>query len=689
MTDRMTLQQLERFLIEINEQPHWRASANREADFYDGNQLDSETLALMEERGIPPLQINLIQPTINTILGMEAKTRLDWKVIGEGSDHDQDLADALTVKLMEAERVTRANRACADAYKGQVGVGIGWVGVHRATDPFGPRFKVDTPHRNEMYWDWRAREPDLGDARYLVRRKWYDEDFLTTMFPRYAGLIRDAVSGLPWWDSAHLNINTELARDLINGRDFALDPEEWLNPERRRAALYEVWYRVWVRGQVLALPGGRVVEFDRKNPMHQAAVMRGLVRPQVARYSKVRLAWWCGPLPLADVPSPYAHNKFPYVPFIGYREDLTGVPYGMIRSMMSPQEEINARRSKMMWLLSARRVLADKDAVDDHNRARQEVSRADAYIILNQERRNADGFKVDDNVDLSEQQFKVLEESKGNIQDASGMYQEFRGQTAGSSQSGKAIRSLVEQSVTTLGEINDNYRQSRQAVGDLLLTLMVEDLKGQDDIEVKIDRRFGAGQARTVMLNQRRMAEDHEIPPHDGYMRDNDLTRLRARVALEETPSSSTYREHYSEQLFDLVKTLPPEVQIPIIDIVVESTDLPNRHEIADRIRKMTGQVDDEDPQAKAAAQAQEQLKQRAQMADLAEREAAAEERKANARVKAAQVDETIAKTAKLRADTEHVEAQTDATDANTDRQDVETLQGPSGHEDDKRSAPA
>ena len=40
----MKVEQLEEFLGEIHDQPNWRYEANRAADYYEGNQLTSQTL---------------------------------------------------------------------------------------------------------------------------------------------------------------------------------------------------------------------------------------------------------------------------------------------------------------------------------------------------------------------------------------------------------------------------------------------------------------------------------------------------------------------------------------------------------------------------------------------------------------------------------------------------------------------
>jgi len=117
----LDIDEFQKYMLEIRNQPLWRYNADIEADYYDGNQLDTSTLADMEEKGIAPLITNLIAPTVDAVLGMEAKGRTDWKVSDDSDDDDaEDLADALNMKLHEAERIAKVDRAVSDAYAGQI-----------------------------------------------------------------------------------------------------------------------------------------------------------------------------------------------------------------------------------------------------------------------------------------------------------------------------------------------------------------------------------------------------------------------------------------------------------------------------------------------------------------------------------------------------------------------------------------
>lgn len=600
----MSVRRLETFLDEISRQPAWRRQADKEADYYDGNQLTADQIDELEGRGFAPLITNFVKPTIDVVLGMEAKTKADWVVRPEHGELSEDLALVLNEKLHKAEVSSRADRACSDAYADAIKVGLGWIEVSRPTDPFDAPQRVRRIHRREIFYDWRHTEPDASDMRYLVRKRWLDEDTAIGMFPEFAELIRNCMAGWASWDSVTAINNSqtlELARALDVHRGFSVEQYEWINTLRKRIAAYEVWYRQVVKGHVLRLPDNRVVEFDRNNEDHIGAIYAGYLKPIPAIFKKVRLAWWLGPHRISDEASPYAHKHFPYVPVWGFREDRTGTPYGMIRGMLSPQDEINARRSKMLWLLNSKRVTADEDAVADHDEARDEVGRPDAYIKLNPARNPNSAFKVEEGGSLAAQQFQVLEAAKAEIQQTSGVFQSMLGDAKGGATSGLAINSLIEQGVTTLAEVNDNYRFARRLVGEQLLELVREDLTaaGPQVVSVGEDE-----DKREIPINQ---------PGTDELGRPtviNDTSKALVSVVIDDVPTSPTVRMQQLQTLGELTKSAPPQVQALIYDMVVDAMDgIPNKREIVKRIRSAMGVMGpDGQPTDPAVAAMQQQM---------------------------------------------------------------------------------
>jgi hypothetical protein len=629
----LTLSEWQDILGEIQQQPAWRRDADTEADYYDGNQLDSETLQAMQELGMAPIIENLIAPSIDSVLGMEAKNRLDWRVTSQGSNKHAEIAEAINEKLNEAERESKADRACADAYAAQCKVGAGWVTVGHEHDPFKYLHRAEYVHRNEVFWDWNSREPDLSDARYLVRKRWHDVDVLQVAFPKQADLIKNAGYG---WATTDIETmldggqSTGLSRGYAEERAWTLLEHEWRQLYRRRLCLSEVWYRRWVRIKVLRAPDGRVVEFDPDNFDHQVAVQSGMVQLQEAMTSKVRLSWWIGPHKLADIPNPYGHGKIPYVPFFGKREDLTGVPYGLIRPMKSLQDEINARNTKMQWLLVAKRVTMTR-GVADVNTTRNEAARPDAVHVLDPAKMRDGGvFKVESDFTLNQQQYQALVDKRESLKNVAGIYKAFEGQN-GNATSGRAIDSLVDQSTQTLAEINDNFRFARAAVGDLLMSNVTEEI-GQMETDVEVKGAFATG-AKVIKLNQR--AQDEQ----GREFLNNDLQRARLKVALSDVPSTASYRKQRFMLLSELGKSLPPNLQAIMLPYIVAASDEPERDVIVKELRKALGQASNEpaktpEEQAErdaADAQAREMAALQKRLADMQFRELAAKVEKMEA----------------------------------------------------------
>ena len=324
----------EHWMADLRHQPSWRSLADKCCDYYDGNQLTAEQLTEIEAAGMAPIVANITRPVIDVVLGMEAKTRQDWRVVSDSGEF-QDVAEAESYLLCEAERESKADRACSDAYASQIKSGVGWVEVSRSLNPFEYPYRARSIHRREIWWDFRAKEPDISDARFLLRRRWVDLDQVLALFPEQADLIEQIGTG-------HITFNRfDLTRESYSeayvdahSRELrtSIDDLEWRDTERRMVCLGELWYRTWHRSNVIKI-GGRIIPVDTSNPVVAAAIAYQKVKVQPAVYPKIRLAWWMGPHRLGDQET--KRKTFPYIPFWGFKEDRTSRPYGLIRPMIA------------------------------------------------------------------------------------------------------------------------------------------------------------------------------------------------------------------------------------------------------------------------------------------------------------------------------------------------------------------
>ena len=63
--------------------------------------------------------------------------------------------------------------------------------------------------------------------------------------------------------------------------------------------------------------------------------------------------------------------------------DHDGDRYGFVRNLKGPQDALNHGKAKTMHLANTKLIKATKQAVDDVEKARIEVSRPDGYVEVN------------------------------------------------------------------------------------------------------------------------------------------------------------------------------------------------------------------------------------------------------------------------------------------------------------------
>ncbi len=238
------------------------------------------------------------------------------------------------------------------------------------------------------------------------------------------------------------------------------------------------------------------------------------------------------------------------------------------------------------------------------------MARPDADIVLNkQELKDGGRFEVIRDYQLTNQHYQLLQDSRATVERVSGISQSFQG--AGNASSGYQEQQRIEQSNQALADIMDNFRESRKMVGELLLSLIINDL-GQKPQTIIIE-----GDAitveRAVTINK------PEIDPATGqaYL-SNDIQRTRLMVSLEEVPSSTSYRSQQLNALSETAKSLPPEYQVAVLPFLVSLMDMPYKEKIIEAIKAVKETPTQEQIQAQideavqtALANSDKELKER------------------------------------------------------------------------------
>lgn len=639
----LPIEQVIRWRDDANFGNLWRYEAGVDEDYYDGNQFDEETAQKMRDRGLPLTVINISRDVVQTMTGLQERSQSDWIIRPDNSEEYRELAEVMALKLHEAERMTGADRACLDAVSGEYKSGIAWVEVGRAESALDYPYRVEIVPWREMWWDPRSRSPDIiTDAQYLRRVRFFEKSTVEQMFPGKVAEIVAAGRGsdytVGWFEPQQFTRDTGI-------RDMTQVAMDLWGSNRRLVALEEFYYTEWKNGWAVRMPNGKHMRFNPENPMHMQAYQAGVAKPIPTRIKKMNRAVYCGNWPLLDGPSPYPHDKFPFVPFVFDREARTGSPYGMLRVVRPLQDQINTRNARMMWGLNAKRVIYDADAVTDPDTLREEVSRSDAMIEMNPKRNPKSKLEITTDTGLNQQQFDVYQHNLYMAPQLAGVPRSLSGHKEPGLDSGVAIGRVQEMGINSQARPTGMYMESRRRVGELLTALIVEDL-GTGEQELSAERKDGT--TARVKIN-----EPARHPNGYEYIR-NNVQLVSLHTALDDVPQTATFRQQQFAEISRGLEKMPPQVQAVMLPFMVEASEMPNKYTAAKLLRKSLG-IPDQDMTPEQQRAAQEQAAKENQQKEVLTQAAL---KKAIGEALA-----EMAKADKLRADTELAEAKTHKTD--------------------------
>lgn len=596
-------QLLQWFYLERERQSANRLDMAMDSDFYDNLQWDPEDAQTVKSRGQMPLVYNEVAPMVDWVIGTERRARVDWRVLPRTED-DVQMADVKTKVMKYVADINRVqfnrSRAFADAVKS----GVGWLDDGVRDDPTADILYSKYEDWRTVLWDSMSYEHDLSDARYLFRWRWVDLDIALLMFPERESQIRQAAE-----DAAH-SFNTEPEEDTwITGADlnnstrtghlYAQGSGLIVDAKRQRVKLIEAQWRKPAPTQVVSDGPFKGAVLTPADQALGAAVAAGGHQIVDKLMMRVHVAVFTEGHMLSMGPSIYRHNRFSLTPLWCYRRGRDRLPYGIIRRVRDVQLDLNKRASKALFMLNTNQIIADKGAVDDWDIARDEADRPDGLIIKNP----AKEFLIRRDTDAATGQLQMMTMDAQSIQKSAGVSQENMGRPT-NAVSGEAIRARQLQGSVVTTEPFDNLRLATQVQGEKQLSL-TEQWYTQE----KVIRLTGAkGALDWVRINQ------PEVQP-DGSVRFlNDITGSQADFVVSEQDYAGSLRQVMFDSLQSMAQKMPPEVSLRLLTIALEFSDLPNKDEIAEQIRKLTGERDpNKEPTPEELQQIGQQQQQQAE----------------------------------------------------------------------------
>ncbi|UBQ44592.1 portal protein [Comamonas thiooxydans] len=610
-----------------------------DADFYDGDQWDRERAIELEQRDQLPLVFNECAPMADWMIGTERRSRVDWRVMPRTKDQ-VEIADLKTKTLKYVSDVNQVpfnrSRAFADAVK----VGVGFVDDGVRSDPTKDILYSKYEDWRNVLWDSLAVELDLSDARYIFRSRWTDDDIAVAMFPHRAEAVRRAALAERHWDGAGGEDEFQragyTASSVHGGAGYLMSGRGGIGSvPRSRIKLLECQFRMPVTVKMVVDGPFRgsffntddVALMDALGEVGGSIVDRVMMRMHTAVMTETSL--------LSLGVSPMRHNEFSLTPIWCYRRGRDRMPYGAIRRVRDLQRDLNQRASRALFLMSTNQIFVEEGAVTDINELREEVDRADGVIVHKANKK----IEVRRDSEQAAGQVQMMAMNAQAIQKSVGISNENMGRQTNAS-SGEAIKARQLQGGVVTTEPFDNLRLATQVQGQKQLSLVE-----QWYTEEKVIRLTGSrGSIDWAVINEPEQQADGSI----RYL--NDITRSLADFVVAEQDYSGTMRAELFEALNNLAGRMPDNgLALRLLTIAMEFSDLPNNDQIAEEIRKLTGERDPNKPMTpEEAQQMQEQLQAQAEALQMQREQArlALEEQKAK-------VQEILARADKLAAEAE------------------------------------
>ena len=347
-----------------------RKLSRRDYDYKDNHQWDQEDIDVLAQRKQPIITKNLIAKAVDHILGDEIDRRVD-PVAKPRTPQHEDAARVATDALRYVEEQQDFDMVRSAVLQDAVIAGYGGalkeIEVCGCDENQKPKYKhkLTHIHWDKLFADPHSRSLDYGDAKYRGLVACMDLDDAVDLYPEH----EEALSGA-------LNNDFETGDNTIEDT-----PTRWVDSRRKRVKLVEMYFRIG--------------ENYYRSVFNKHAGDIG--KPELVFYVDENGKSVC-PLKMMSC----------YV-------DQEGARYGVVRALISPQDEVNKRASKSLHLLNVRQVLYERGAVTSIQKFQTEIAKPDGAAETEPGALTAGAVTITQGMDLSQGHMAMMQEAKNDI----------------------------------------------------------------------------------------------------------------------------------------------------------------------------------------------------------------------------------------------------------------------------------
>ena len=360
-------EQVEDFLTQTEES---RILSERDRDYKDNKQWTAEEREAIESRGQAAITVNRIKPKVEGLKGLLIQQKTDPKAYPRTQKHEK-AAEVITDALRYVADKTDFDDLKLDVAENVFVEGYGAAITHVVQK--GQDINIELTHIpwDRYYYDVHSRRLDFADKRWDGIIIWMDKTQVMEAF----GLSENKAEEL-------------LTSSDDDGRETFDDRPQWVDKKEERIRICQHFY----------IEKGKWM-------MCFFASEKFLIKPMESPYV-----------------DEYGTAVDP-IESISANIDRDNNRFGEVRYWIDLQDEINHRRSKYLYLLSARQTTGRKGAISDIPALKRELSKPDGHVEYEGEKGDFDVLRTND---MADAQFTLLQDSKQEL-DASGYAPQLSG----------------------------------------------------------------------------------------------------------------------------------------------------------------------------------------------------------------------------------------------------------------------
>jgi hypothetical protein len=552
--------------------------AARCRDYYDGKQLTEAELVEIRKAKQPPVVINRIRRKIDWLRGLEMQSRTDPKAFPRTPKHEEG-AQAATDAIRYVCDKTDLDRKRSQAWECMLIEGIGAVEVIHEDKPSGDtEIVINHYPYDRVFHDPYSRMADFSDARFLGAVIWADAADLKEQFPG-----KDAEIDASCASSSELNMQFD---DIPRWK-------LWSDKSRKRVRVVLMHYK------------------DGKGWKWAKYVKGGILEQGESPYIDEDGASVC-PMLLQSA----------YI-------DRENTRYGVVKDMLDPQDEINARRRKLLHSLNTRQTMGIKGAVSSVTKLKAELAKPDGHVEVDADAVTAAaevGMKPFEILSQNDQivgQFQLLQHATAEI-DLMGANSGLAGKEQGSD-SGRAIMARQQGGLIEIAPLTDGLSDFTRRIYRHIWMRIRQFWKAEKWVRVtdeeKNARFVGLNTPVTLREQLSQMPEPQVVAiarqmgltPNDPRLDmqvgvKNPVDQIDVDILIEEVPDAVTLEGETFQQVVNIATSVPGAVPPDVLIEMAPGLKRDVKDKLLERLKEQ---------QAQQAESGQMQMQAQAQMAQL------------------------------------------------------------------------